>query len=204
MAERRIEHVPVKMFHPAVREAPVFTLPEGFFSRTYRPGDEKEWASIETAAGEFGSQDKARSHFDNEFADREDELGERCFFIGCGDRAICDRAISDQAIGDLMIGTAMGWYGDCDGSGVIGRIHWVGIHPEFQGRGLGRPLVSLAVECLKRFHETAYLLTQTTSFRGVRIYLDFGFLPVVADEESKRGWRILAEILKQPGLEKYL
>jgi GNAT superfamily N-acetyltransferase len=194
MAERRIEYVPVKMFHPAVREAPVFTLPEGFFSRTYRPGDEVEWASIETAVGEFGFQDKARSHFDNEFADRDEELGERCFFIGHGGRAI----------GDLMIGTAMGWYGDCDGSGVIGRIHWVGIHPQFQGRGLGRPLVSLAVECLKRFHETAYLATQTTSFRGVRIYLDFGFLPVITDEESKRGWRILAEILKQPVLDKYL
>ena len=57
---------------------------------------------------------------------------------------------------------------------------------------------------MKRFHETAYLTTQTTSFRGVAIYLDFGFLPVVEDEESRRGWRMLAELLKQPSLDKYL
>ncbi|MBN2323942.1 MAG: GNAT family N-acetyltransferase [Spirochaetes bacterium] len=194
-----MEYISVRMHHPAIREAPVFTLPEGFFSRNYRPGDEAEWAGIETSAGEFDSRDEARSHFDNEFAGREDELGERCYFIGCGARTMKDRAIADRPIG-----TAMGWYGDCDGSGVTGRIHWVGIRPEFQGRGLGRPLVSLAVECLKRFHKTAYLLTQTTSFRGVRIYLDFGFIPVITDEESKKGWRILAGILKYPPLEKYL
>jgi len=194
MAQRQIEYVPVKMFHPDIREAPLFTLPEGFYSRTYRPGDKSEWARVESSAGEFGSEEEARSHFEAEFGGRDEELHKRCVFIGHGDRAI----------GDRTIGTAMGWYGDWDGSKVIGRIHWVGIHPEFQGRGLGRPLVSFAVECLKRFHNTAYLLTQTTSFRGVRVYLDFGFRPVVEDEESKKGWRILAEILKQPALEKYL
>ena len=64
--------------------------------------------------------------------------------------------------------------------------------------------MSLAVECLKKYHERAYLTTQTTSARGVRIYLDFGFRPVVEDDAAKKGWHILAGVLQDPRLGKYL
>ena len=188
MAAEQIEFVPVKMVLPDLLQAPVFSLPSEYEARTFRPGDERVWAEIETAAGEFASEGEARDRFEREFGDRREEVDKRCFFIGTGGR---------------VIGTAMGWYGTGVEGGIAGRVHWVGIHPGFQGRGLGRPLVSLAVECLKRYHESAYLTTQTTSARGVKVYLDFGFRPVVGGDEEKKGWRILAETLGDPRLDAY-
>lgn len=46
------------------------------------------------------------------------------------------------------IATTTAWYGDLRGK-VEGRIHWVGVIPEYQGRGLAKPLLSEAMKTLK-------------------------------------------------------
>ena len=71
----------------------------------------------------------------------------------------------------------------------------MGIVPAFQGRGLSKSLMSAALMRLARDYRRAYLTTETTSYRGINLYLGFGFVPWVASDRDRQGWTIVAEIL---------
>jgi len=161
-------------------------LPAPFSTRIFVEGDERAWAEVETLAGEFADRGKALEHHRKEFGGKADELCDRCFFL------------LDPA-GD-PIGTATAWYNSDFLGGGYGRLHWVAIVPEWQGKNLAKPLVSAAMQGLALRHECAYLTTQTTSFKAVKIYFDFGFRPYIVHESEQRGWALLAEALGNPGL----
>lgn len=101
-------------------------------------------------------------------------MEERCFFL--------------ETDAGRVIGTATAWHHPSFHGARYGRLHWVAIHPEFQGRKLAKPLVGAAMRRLAELHRRAYLTTQTTSWKAVKIYLDFGFEPLA---ETPR-WRRLA------------
>jgi GNAT superfamily N-acetyltransferase len=168
---------------------PQFRLPGGFWIRTFRPGDEWDWARVEASAAEFGACAAARDHFEQEFGGKTDELGSRCHFL-----------LTPQG---RIIGTATAWYGHDVDHTFRGRLHWVGIEQEYQGRRLAKPLVSAVMNRLARLHRSVYLTTQTTSFKAIKVYLDFGFLPRVNSVEHLRGWKLMADLLKHPSLERY-
>jgi len=69
---------------------------------------------------------------------------------------------------------------------------------EPQRRGISKPLVSRALQLLSTFHERAYLATQTTSYKAVKIYLDFGFRPYITDESQKTGWSVISRLMCLP------
>jgi len=164
-------------------------LPEGFYFRYFKEGDQAAWAHIESNAGEFKDEAAAMQRFEDEFGKYIEDLKERCIFL-CHEEA-------------GPIGTAMAWYNlDFNGE-EYGRLHWVGIHPDFQGRKLARPLVAKAVERLKEFHDKAYLTTQTTSWKAIKIYLDFGFTPLITTSNCTEAWKLLAEKLNHPLLKDY-
>lgn len=188
--DRPLEYIPLKMLREDLGNLPRYQVPSGYRMRAYKPGDELNWAVLESAAGSFGNPEEARQHFEAEFDSHEDALRERCLFMETEWRQV--------------IGTATAWFGDDIGGRTRGRLHWVAITPGFQDRGLGKPLVSAAMEILQRHHDSAYLVTQTTSPIAIRIYLDFGFVPVLEDEESRRGWRLLTGVLEHPLLRQAL
>jgi lysophospholipase L1-like esterase/GNAT superfamily N-acetyltransferase len=166
---------------------PHFDLPAGFTWRAFRPGDEPLWARLETSAGEFCSILQAAERFEQEFGGHQQELAERCLFL-------------ENESGE-SIGTAMGWYGTLLPGGIAGRLHWVGIRKEYQGRGLGRPLVGRALELLSRLHERAYLTTQPKSIAGIRLYLDCGFRPYLTDKAQEEEWAKISKRLGIPDLD---
>ena len=92
------------------------------------------------------------------------------------------------------IGTTTVWNGKFGGE-MRGRIHWVGIVPAFQGQGLSKPLLSAALTRLTLEYRRAYLTTETTSYRGINLYLSFGFMPYVTNDRDREGWAIVEEIL---------
>jgi ribosomal protein S18 acetylase RimI-like enzyme len=92
------------------------------------------------------------------------------------------------------IGTTTAWAGEFAGE-VRGRIHWVGIVPAFQGQGLSKPLLSAALTRLTMDYRQAYLTTETTSYRGINLYLSFGFMPYVTNDRDREGWGIVEEVL---------
>ena len=58
-----------------------------------------------------------------------------------------------------------------------GRVHWVAVLPEFQGRGIAN---NLMCECLSRLrvlgHRKAYLHTWSDRHIAIKLYKKFGFI----------------------------
>ena len=161
-------------------------LPPGYYFRNFRDGDIDIWVDIEKASGEFVTIKDAIKRFRDEFDDLKEELESRCFFL-------CNE------IGE-PVGTAMGWFGDLHGE-KLGRLHWISIKPEYQGRRLGKPLVAKAMERIQKSHDKAYLTSQTTSWRAINMYLDFGFQPLYIDDNCKKAWMLLKKKLGHPSLD---
>ncbi len=95
------------------------------------------------------------------------------------------------------IGTATAWYGYFAGQ-ERGRVHWVGIIPAYQGKGLSKSLLSVVMARLAHDHRTAYLTTRTTNYRAINLYLSFGFVPYLMHErDEKEGWTMVEQLLQR-------
>jgi GNAT superfamily N-acetyltransferase len=175
-----VEYAPLTMTHDRLSERPRVDCSPGTRIRSYEDGDEANWAGIEAAAGAFPNEAAALAHFAREFAPHRERLAGRMLFI------------ADDAHGPF--GTTTAWDGVLAGE-PRGRIHWVGIAPAFQGRGFSKPLLSAALDRLARDHERAFLTTETTSYRGINLYLGFGFVPWIETDADRKGWHIVEEKL---------
>ena len=183
-----MERLPVIMTCDCIDEkktfelAKAYTISKEFDIRNYKRGEDNLWAKIETAAGEFKTEEDAIARFEKEFGPYRDEMERRCFFV-----------IHRES--NSAVGTATAWYND-DFKGLnYGRIHWVGIHPDFQGKKLAKPMLAAVMMCLTKYHDKAYLTSQTTSYKAINIYLDFGFVPEIMSDECERAWKYLEQLL---------
>jgi len=137
-------------------------LPSEFSLTEFVPGDEVSWARIETAVGEFMAPGEALAYFQATYLPYCDELKRRCVLV-CG---------ADGG----AVGTVTSWWNATEDERDP-SVHWLAVHPEAQGLGLGKALVS---ECLKRLvalegDRDIFLHTQTWSHRAIAIYLKSGF-----------------------------
>ncbi|MFK7693771.1 GNAT family N-acetyltransferase [Paenibacillus sp. HJGM_3] len=176
-----MKHISLAMQREHLHDIPEAALPEGYRISLYQPGDEHFWADIETRAGEFREREAALEHFQREYGPHIDEVKQRCLFLFDPE--------------GNAIGTATAWRGDTFGE-PQGRIHWVGIVPEAQGRKLAKPLLSAALRVLAELgHTSAYLTTQTTSWRAVNLYLNYGFVPHRNSPSCDEGWTLIEQQL---------
>lgn len=171
-----VMHVPLTMVHESLRTRPRYDCPPGIRIRGYRNGDEAHWAAIEGTAGGFPTPELALAHFEKEFAPHRERLRDRVLLI-------------EDDTGPF--GTITAWDGALNGE-LRGRVHWVGIKPGYQGRGFSKPLLSAALDRLARDGDRAFLTTETTSYRGINLYLGFGFVPLIETETDRMGWDIVA------------
>ncbi len=179
-----MKRIPLKMIREDLLNIPAKPLPAGFKLRMFEKGDEQEWARIETSVDEFKNKETALERFNKEFGPYIDEMSQRCIFI--------------ENSNGVAIGTTTAWYGDLCGNGeVSGRIHWVGIVPEYQGRKLSKPFLSAAMHILAKYHSKAYLTSQTTSYQAVNMYLNYGFKPFITGPECNEAWPLLEETLNR-------
>jgi GNAT superfamily N-acetyltransferase len=161
--------------------APVHPLPEGWALRDYRPGDARTWGRIQSAAERY--QPITAELFRREFGGDEAALARRQLFL-----------VSPQG---RDVGTATAWWGQAGPTGPVGRVHWVAIEPAWQGRGLGRALLSATCRRLRDLgHERAYLVTSTGRLAAIGLYLHFGFAPAAAGPEDRTVWRELRPHLR--------
>jgi GNAT superfamily N-acetyltransferase len=92
-----------------------------------------------------------------------------------------------------VIGTGAAWFDDDFGGARIGRVHWVAILPEYQGRGLSKPLLSAICRRLRELgHGRAYLATASARSRAIQLYLRFGFVPLTRNEAERAIWDQIA------------
>lgn len=150
---------------------PIFThsLPEGFKFSYFQSGDEKSWAKIETSVLEFNNETDSLLYFQREYLPLITELERRCIFI-------------ENDKGE-KVATATAWFAY---SGIRRDpwLHWVAVHPGYQGLGLGKALISKAIQLMKEIEgdRDFYLHTQTWSHVAIRLYLKAGFL--ITDEKN--------------------
>jgi GNAT superfamily N-acetyltransferase len=161
------------MKRPAGAPLPRFQLPQGYHFELYQPGDERDWARIETSVLEFDNEMDAFMHFQEQFIPLAPELPRRCIFVA--------RDSGEK------VGTATAWWG-YTGVRRDPMVHWVAVKPGYQGLGLGKALIGRTVLLLNEIEgDRAYFLhTQTWSHRAVRLYLWAGFH--ITDEEFITGY----------------
>ncbi|HEY2933181.1 MAG TPA: GNAT family N-acetyltransferase [Acidobacteriota bacterium] len=152
---------------------PAFDLPPDYFLRWYRPGDERHWVEIQRQADRYNAI--TPDLFERQFGANKDMLLQRQCFL-------TDRS-------GAPIGTATAWFNPDYRGKPYGRVHWVAIVPEMQGRGLSKPLLSAVCNRLRQLgHLRAYLTTAPQRTPAIHLYLKFGFLPEITGPEDAEVW----------------
>lgn len=176
-----MKHISLAMHREHLHDIPEAPLLDGYSIRMYQDGDEQAWADIETLAGEFPNREAAQERFNREFGSYLEEMKLRCLFL-----------VNPSG---RLVGTTTAWRGNTLGD-LQGRIHWVGIIPEEQGKKLANPLLTQALRVLADLqHESAYLTTQTTSWPAVSMYLKYGFKPYRNSDTCAEGWALIEQQL---------
>ncbi|MYG08959.1 GNAT family N-acetyltransferase, partial [Candidatus Poribacteria bacterium] len=172
----------VRMIREHMENIPQFPIPKGFAIRNYCPDEGHIWTRILKAAEPYIDIDDGL--FDREFGRYLSVLEDRSFYLTTD---------AGEEIGTI---TAW-WQPDIDGK-TCGQIHWVAIHPDYQGRGLSKPMMSVAMTRLKQSHERCFLGTSTGRIPAIKLYLDFGFIPDLSRENSQEAWTEVASVIKHP------
>lgn len=163
MLDKTIPYAEIWMVRP--RELPIteFSLPEGFSFVSYKEGAQLAWAEIETAVGEFDRNKEALDYFNRTFGPYPEELKKRMVFI--------------KTEAGEKVGTATAWWKETASGTRYPLVHWVAIKPEYQGKGLSKPLTSKVLSLLQEleYHPSIVLHTQTWSHIAIRLYEKFGF-----------------------------
>ena len=167
------EVIPVCMARADLEGIPDAPLPPPLALRCFAPGDERTWTDIWTRCERYHRI--TPQTFAAEFGSDADALARRQLFLLDGD--------------GRAIGTATAWFGDEPHGSVCGRVHWVGIVPEMQGRGLSRPLLAAVLQRMRALGcHSSFLHTHSVRTPAIRLYLSFGFLPEVRNERERQAW----------------
>ncbi|HRW10436.1 MAG TPA: GNAT family N-acetyltransferase [Caldilineaceae bacterium] len=190
------EYISVSMIRPTLDGLPSFDLPQSYRLRGYRPGDEAAWVAIHVDADPYHHFDAAV--FAKEFSTDQTLLTERQMYL-------CP--MGEDGSEGPPIGTATAWFGVEEARRSEGLVHWVAIHPSYQGRGLAKPL--LAATCHRLCvlgHQRAYLNTSTVRIPAINLYLSFGFIPAMRHDTAitQRAWEQVAAQLDHPAIAQFL
>ena len=168
----------LRMLRPDLEELPEIQIPEGYGVRTYRPGDEANWARIIDAS--FGGRRSAEDAR-KEIINKPQFAPEGLFFA------------THQG---KPVGTACAWRGTPEET-EVGYLHMVGVVPEHQGHRLGK-LVSLCVLHFFKEHHFSRALLDTDDGRlpALKTYLNLGFKPVYRDDSHEERWKAVSGNLR--------
>jgi mycothiol synthase len=163
---------------PSLQKLPLVSLPQGYFIRSFRPGEEGLWNHLLDAAFDRPS---GTTSFAEEMASDPIFEPERIKFL-----------FTEE---EELVATASAWHRPAFGA-RYGYLHWVGAHPEYRGRRLGY-WVSLAAmhHASEEGRERMLLETSFGRLPALKLYLNLGFRPVLTDSRHAENWRqVLAKL----------
>ncbi len=170
------------MSHQNLANTPAYSLPDGYLIRRYSSGDEKLWFQIQSAADPYNTI--RRDLFRNTFGNDSSVLVERQLFL-----------LDPQ---EKPVGACTAWFDDHQFGQRYGRIHWLAIDPDSQGKGLSKPLLSAACRRLQALgDDKAYLSTSTARIAAIKLYMSFGFQPEINGVEDESVWNQLHRHIKR-------
>lgn len=176
------EYLSVRMVRENLDDIPEYSLPVGYSIRWYQPGHEKHWQTVQSLADEYNRV--TPDLFAEQFGTDTQLLSERQCFL-------CDGE-------ENFIGTATAWL-DGHSKKPHGRIHWLAIVPQQQGKGLAKPLLTIICNRLKELgHSRTYLTTQSVRIPAINLYAKFGFAPVIESDRDREIWKKLRQHVKYP------
>lgn len=162
MLDKSLKYYDVLMKRECGKPYVKYSLPNGYRFKLFEPGDEKYWAEIEASVLEFNSPIDALIYFQRDYLPYINELKRRCLFI---------ETSNGRKVATLTI-----WW-NYTGVRRDPWIHWVAVHRDYQGLGLGKALVAEGVKRLLAIEvdRDVYLHTQTWSYKAIGIYKKAGF-----------------------------
>ncbi len=184
-----VDNQRVLMVRDNLQEIPDCPLPNGFTFRWYLPGDEPAWLRIQQAADVYNHF--TQHTFAAEFGPDLSVLAERqCYLLEPGGRAV---------------GTVTAWHNDrMEGEGYA-RLHWMAVTPDCQGLGLGKALMSVICQQMRTLgYQRAYLSTGVARLPAIGLYLSFGFVPLIRNEQDAARWAGVSDTLRLPRLKSAL
>ena len=175
------------MMYHTLDTIPDIPVPEGFFIRNWKPGEEEIWLEI-CRCGLCG-QDAGMGVWDGAILGRENLKPETDTFFVC-------RSDTGEPVATIT------GYVHPDG---IGDIHMVACRFDARGHGLGEVMLSHAMKKLKKEMpgEGRIVELTTDDFRVPAVvgYLRGGFHPVLYDEGMEERWKALCDLLNMHGIE---
>lgn len=135
-------------------------IPKGFHIRNCKPEELKIWMGFpfDNEEDKKNYYEFMNSYFNDVYGNNIEEFYNRCLFL-CED-------ITDKPIATCFVWKAYD---------KINTIHWFKTLKEYEGKGLGRTLLSHIMSSLNEEDYPIFLHTQPSSFRAIGLYSDFGF-----------------------------
>lgn len=162
MLDKSLPYLHIIMRRPAAPPPAPPPLPDGYRLAGYEMNSDAAWGRVEASVGEFDSAEQGRSYFRQHYLLNLPEVLRRTIFV--------------VSPGEVVVGTVTAWW-DFTGARRDAALHWLGVLPPHQGRGIGSALVAACLERLWEVegHTPVWLHTQTWSHTAIGIYLRAGF-----------------------------
>ena len=172
----------LQMTWPASRltEPPVWTVPEGYVLRTYRPGDDPEFFRLMDRAGFKGWDMQTLQPWLQKL------LPDGFFFV------------VHRESGNL-VATAMATHNPSGLHPFGGELGWLAGDSAHRGKGLGY-VVCAAVTCrlLEAGYKRIYLNTDDWRLPALKTYLKLGWVPFLFQDDMPGRWKAVCETLGWP------
>ncbi|MEM7028495.1 MAG: GNAT family N-acetyltransferase [Chloroflexota bacterium] len=147
------------MMCQALNTDAISALPDEYHVRTCRKDELELWKAMHFDTPEEATvyQEYMTDFFTRVYAPKGNLFFETCLFV-------CDER-------DTPIASAFIW----KVHGSFNTIHWLKVIKAYEGQGIGRALLSIIMQDIKKTGYPVYLHTQPASYRAIKLYSDFGF-----------------------------
>ena len=134
-------------------------MPSGFLVRNCRKDELDIWKAMPFDQPGLAKQyyDFMTKFYNSVYAKNGDLFFQKCLFV-------CNQD-------DMPIATCFSW----KAYGKITTIHWLKVLKNYEGKGIGRALLSIIMTSLHHNEFPVFLHTQPSSYRAIKLYSDFGF-----------------------------
>lgn len=160
-------------------------LPAGYYFRLCKKDELETWKAMQFDTPELALEyyDFMTDYFNQVYFAENDLFFKRCIFV-------CDEK-------DNPIGTCFLW----KSYGQVWTLHWLKVLPLYEGKGIGRALISYVMAALPEKEYPVFLHTHPLSYRAIKLYADLGF-DIITDPVIGNRTNDIAECLEI--LQKYM